>query len=150
MYYKQRTTDSAQQPVDAKKKINKNKILKEKTGRRHNKSAHMHAYSITIHCVWVKCILYVGFLGRTSLQFSHFCGHAQKPGPPTRSRPHPSNRSSWTSSVLDHRKPKPIDSSAHANEVILRLFVAVVMMSGQRMRTSARISGCCSCCLAID
>jgi len=109
MYYKQRTTDSAQQPVDAKKKINKNKILKEKTGRRHNKSAHMHAYSITIHCVWVKCILYVGASSDVHRCNFHISAatHKSQARPldhaPIHPTARPGHQASWTTENPTHR-----------------------------------------------
>lgn len=54
--------------------------------------------------------------------------HKSQPRPPTSITPSIRSLSSWASSEV-LQKAQPIVSSAHANEVILRLFVAVVMMS---------------------
>lgn len=54
--------------------------------------------------------------------------HKSQPRPPTSITPSIRSLSSWASSEV-LQKAQPIVSSAHANEVFLRLFVAVVMMS---------------------
>lgn len=117
MYYKRRTTDPAAAgiPVVAAKM----NFFNAKTGGRHNKNAHMHVPPRIVCAYKYKCVYNIWASQMFIVAIFTFL-----PARTIASRAHairPSISASW-------RPGAP--AWAHANEVILRLFVAVVMMSG--------------------